>query len=121
MSDTMNRIINYDLNGGEIPSDFTLITKWSFGSRRALPIPVREGAVFVGWFADGKNITNLSPSVVYNGMEIVARFEDLSPEPVEEGIEEAEPEVVEVDEDEEIFVVTEVAEEPDLEGELEFL
>lgn len=123
----MRRIISYDLNGGEIPSDFKLVTEWSFSSRRTLPIPVREGgAVFVGWFVDGKKIENLGPSVVYNGMTVFAEFSNLEPE-------KGEPPAYDVDTDEEdipTVLEEEGEEEPEEEeeeesefeeGELDFL
>lgn len=103
----MNRIITYELNGGDIPSDFKLVTVWNMLSRRALPSPTRGEDIFLGWYTvkgdERKEIVALNPEDVYNGMVIEALWEE-TPKPtknkrkganVEENTGETEVEVVE--------------------------
>ena len=48
--------ITFDPNGGELPSGYVRETSVNKGDALALPIPVREGYRFLGWFyGDGVN------------------------------------------------------------------
>lgn len=42
--------IIYDLNGGEFPANITVPTTFNSGDRIVLPLPVKTGYEFTGWF-----------------------------------------------------------------------
>ena len=63
--------IEYDLNGGYFESDpVTIFYPWQ---EINLPIPQKDGFVFVGWYEDGENVTKVEEK----DYKVVAQYKEI--------------------------------------------
>ena len=77
IADNVLYSISYVLNGGALPQNYN--TSYRYSQRTTLPIPVREGKIFLGWF-DNAQLTGTAyyswPNQMRGNITLYAKWDD---------------------------------------------